>query len=63
VTLAHYQTLFEYNAWANGIVLEGVAELTHDEYLGPAGLYHGDGSIRATLVHALGTEEAWLERC
>jgi uncharacterized damage-inducible protein DinB len=63
MTLAHFRTLFKYNAWANGRVLERVAELSQDEYSAPAGLDHGNGSIRATLVHALGTEEAWLERC
>ena len=62
MSVEHYRVLFEYNTWANGRLLERIGELGESEYTRPAGLYHGNGSIRATLVHMLGTEEAWLER-
>ena len=63
MTVEHYRVLFDYNAWANNRVLDRVAKLSDSEYMAPAGLDRGNGSIRATLVHALDTEEAWLERC
>jgi uncharacterized damage-inducible protein DinB len=61
--LEHYHSLFEYSDWANGQLLDRVAELGESEYIAPGALYHGNGSIRATLVHALDAEETWIERC
>ncbi len=54
-------TLFEYNYWANARVLDATERITNAQFIAPAGLSHG--SIRATLVHTLGAEHLWRQRC
>ena len=55
-----FRTLFDYNHWARDRLLAQVAQLSEAEYAAPRPLDYG--SLRATLVHALAAEVAWLER-
>jgi uncharacterized damage-inducible protein DinB len=53
--------LFEYNHWANTHILESARQLTPAQFSTPASLSHG--SLRSTLVHTLGVEILWRQRC
>lgn len=54
-------TLFDYNYWANGRVLNAAARLSNDQLTAPARLSHG--SIHGALVHVLAAEATWRQRC
>lgn len=53
-------TLYRYNAWANTRILDATARLTSQQLLtsGSASF----GSVRDTLVHAMGAQWLWLSR-
>jgi uncharacterized damage-inducible protein DinB len=52
--------LQDYNLWANRLLLESLATLSHEEYAREMG--GGWPSIRASLVHLAGATRAWAER-
>jgi uncharacterized damage-inducible protein DinB len=54
-------TLFDYNYWANALVLDAAAKVSPDQFIAPAGLSHG--SLRGALVHILAAEIVWRLRC
>lgn len=54
------QTLFEYNRWANGRVLEAAAKLTPEQFVKDMG--NSFPSVRDTLAHILGAQLIWLDR-
>lgn len=54
-------TLYDYNYWANELILEAAGSLSPEQFTAPAQLSFG--SVRGTLVHALGTERLWRQRC
>lgn len=54
-------TLFEYNYWANALVVSAAEKVTPEQFTAPFQLSHG--SLRGALVHALGTEIVWRLRC
>lgn len=58
---AEIATLFDYNYWANGRVLDAAARLTPAQFATPAGLSHG--GVRGALVHVLSSEAVWRLRC
>ena len=53
-------TLYKYNQWANGKILNTAAHVTQEKYLAPASFPHG--GLRGTLVHALFAEWIWRKR-
>ncbi len=53
-------TLFEYNYWSNNRILTALAKITPEQYETAAQISYG--SLRATLVHALGAEQIWRLR-
>jgi len=53
--------LFDYYYWANGQLLDVVAQLTPEQFTEPVGGSYG--SVRNTLVHILSAEWGWLDRC
>jgi uncharacterized damage-inducible protein DinB len=55
------QTLFDYNYWANGLVLQSASNLSTAQFQAPYKLSHG--SLRGALVHILGAEIVWRMRC
>ena len=52
--------LYQYNQWANRLILNAAANVTQEEYLAPASFPHG--GLRGTLVHALFAEWIWRQR-
>lgn len=53
--------LFDYNYWANGLILDAAGRLTAEQYTAPVpGL--SMGSLRGTLVHTLAAEHVWRLR-
>jgi len=52
--------LQDYNLWANRLLGESLAPLSHEDYVRELG--GGWPSIRATLVHLAGATHAWAER-
>jgi uncharacterized damage-inducible protein DinB len=54
-------TLYEYNYWANALVLNATTNVNAAQFTAPARLSHG--SLRGTLVHTLSTEVVWRLRC
>jgi uncharacterized damage-inducible protein DinB len=55
-----FQTLYQYNRWANGRVLEAVSKLTAEQFT--RDLSNSFGSVRNTLTHIMGAEWVWLRR-
>ena len=55
------QTLFDYNYWANGRLLQTASSLSDGLFQAPYNLSHG--SLRGALVHILGAEIVWRRRC
>jgi uncharacterized damage-inducible protein DinB len=55
------QALYDYCYWANGKLLDVVAQLTPEQFTqSVAGSY---GSVRNSMVHVLSAEWGWLDRC
>jgi uncharacterized damage-inducible protein DinB len=61
VSAEEIRTLFEYNDWANDLVLDAASQLHHDEYYARSKLNHH--SLHETLVHILSAEWIWRKRC
>ncbi len=52
---------FDYNYWASGRILSAASRLSLDQFAAPAPVSFG--SLRGTLVHIVGTEYMWRQRC
>lgn len=57
---ADFRVLYDYNAWANGRVLEACASLAPEQFL--QDMKSSFTSVRDTLAHIYGAEFIWLER-
>jgi uncharacterized damage-inducible protein DinB len=57
---AYLEQLYDYNVWANGLVLKYAQKLPEEQYTQET--THSFGSIRDTLVHILFVEWLWRER-
>jgi len=53
--------LYDYYYWANGKLIDVVAQLTPEQFTQTVGGSYG--SVRNTLVHILSAEWGWLDRC
>jgi uncharacterized damage-inducible protein DinB len=53
--------LYDYNVWANHCILDASAALTEEQFF--RDLRSSFRSVRDTIVHILGAEWIWLERC
>ncbi len=60
LSLGDLRTLYAFTAWARARILDAVAPLDETAYRKDLG--NSFGSVHATLVHILGTEEIWLRR-
>jgi uncharacterized damage-inducible protein DinB len=60
VIAAAVRTLYRYNAWANGRILDTSAHLSPEALLAPRGASFD--SVRDTLVHTMGAQWLYLER-
>jgi uncharacterized damage-inducible protein DinB len=54
-------TLYDYNYWANDLILRTAAQLSPEQYTALVEVSHG--SLRGTLVHQFGGELIWRLRC
>ena len=52
---------YEYNTWANKKTLDSLEPLSNEAFTGPMG--GSFASIRDTMVHILGAEWIWWQRC
>lgn len=57
MNLVDIQLMYDYNDWANGLILAKSAEVTQEQFVAPT--THSWGSLRGTLVHTLDTEWSW----
>jgi uncharacterized damage-inducible protein DinB len=53
-------TLYRYNQWANGRILQAAGNLSREHFLREASFPHG--GVRGTLVHTLFAEWIWRSR-
>jgi len=49
---------YAFNSWATGQLIESLAQLKEEEWTAPG--CSGNGSIRKTLAHLLGTQWGWF---
>ena len=56
--IADIRLMFDYNFWANRLLLAKAAEVTPDQFSAPT--THSWGSLRGTLAHVLDSEHGWL---
>src|SRR5258708_8829588 len=56
----YFKTLYDYNYWANAKILEAAEQLSEAQFIEET--KDGHGSLRGTLVHALGAEWMWRSR-
>jgi len=61
MTPQEIRQLLDYNDWANQRSLQGVAQLSGEQFVKP--LCSSFSSVRDTLVHICSAEWVWLERC
>ncbi len=55
-----FRTLFAYNDWADGQVMDLAARLSAEAYSRDFG--QAWGSVRGTLVHLMSADRVWLDR-
>ncbi len=56
--IADIRLMFDYNYWANRLLLAKAAEVTPEQFVAPT--THSWGSLRGTLAHVLDSEHGWL---
>lgn len=61
MNLSDIQLLFDYNYWANHLLLTKAAELSPQQLTQSAG--HSWGDLRGTLLHTLDAEYLWRNLC
>lgn len=55
--LADIRLMYEYNTWANRLLLACAARVTRDQFFAPT--THSFPSLHQTLAHILGSEHGW----
>jgi uncharacterized damage-inducible protein DinB len=55
--------LYEYNCWADHLILTTCAQVSPEQYAAPARIGVGYESLRATVLHILGSERGWRLIC
>lgn len=55
--LSDINLMYEYNFWANRLLLDKSALVTPEQFVAPT--THSWGSLRGTLVHTMDTEWGW----
>ena len=57
---AHFEMMAGYNAWANGLLFDAVAEVPEEDYRRDVGAYFG--SLHRTLNHIYVADMIWMAR-
>ncbi len=57
MNLSDIQLIYEYNDWANHLILAKSAEVTPEQFVAPT--THSFGSLHGTLAHTLDAEWSW----
>ncbi|MBI1258875.1 MAG: hypothetical protein GC204_15505 [Chloroflexi bacterium] len=57
MNLVDIQLMYEYNDWANSLILAQSAQVTPEQFVAPT--THSFPSLHATLVHTLDAEWSW----
>ena len=57
MNVADIQLMYEYNDWANHLILTKSAQVTPEQFVAPT--THSFGSLHGTLVHTLDSEWSW----
>lgn len=60
MNLSDINDLYNYNCWANALILDTAQKVTPEQLTGHVD--HSHGSLRGTLVHTLDAEESWRTR-
>ncbi len=60
MTPEYFKTLYDYNYWANELILRTAEQVSAEQFT--ARTSHSMGSLRGTLVHTLMAEWIWLAR-
>ncbi len=55
--IADIKLIYDYNFWANRLILAKSAEVTPEQFVAPT--THSWGSLRGTLAHLLNSEYGW----
>jgi uncharacterized damage-inducible protein DinB len=61
MNLSDLQLLYDYNYWANQLMLTKAAELSPQQLTQPTAFSWGD--LRGTLIHTLDSENLWRNLC
>jgi len=61
MNLSDIRLMYDYNQWANGLILAKSALVTAEQFNAPT--THSWGSLRGTLIHTLDTEYGWRVLC
>jgi uncharacterized damage-inducible protein DinB len=61
MNLADIKTMFDYNYWANRLLLDTCEKISLAQFEAPT--THSFGSVRGTLVHTLDAEWGWRVIC
>ena len=60
MNISYMQTLYRYNQWSNGRILDAAAKLSPEQFLAPS--EHPHRYLRGVLTHTLFAEWIWLKR-
>ncbi|MBC7815208.1 MAG: DinB family protein [Burkholderiales bacterium] len=61
MNISDIQWLYDYNCWANELMLTTAAELSPQQLTQPTSFSWGD--LRGTLIHTLDSEHMWRNLC
>jgi uncharacterized damage-inducible protein DinB len=57
MNISDIHLLYDYNYWANKLIMTTAAQLTPEQFAEPLG--YSFGGLRGTLIHTLDTEHSW----
>lgn len=61
MNVASLRDLYDYNAWSNRLTLDSIDAITQEQFTAP--MPGSFSSIQTTLLHILGAEWIWWQRC
>lgn len=61
MNVASLRDLYDYNAWSNRLTCDSLEAISNEQFVAP--MEGSFASIRDTLLHILGAEWIWWQRC